>query len=78
MKRAILAVMKTANTSNDTVSRKFLAVLSLVMMTVYVVLKVMYEIGSSMIWEVRTASDHRYEASLTFRNKLFWLIAALA
>jgi hypothetical protein len=78
LKREILAAKKISDDSKGKVSQTIWLVLSVVMMAAYILLKVMYEISTSMIWEVRITSDLKYSMKLTLRYKLLWLTGALA
>lgn len=55
LKKCILATMKQSTSSERSLSRMSWAMLSLVLMTFYILLKVIFEIGQSMFWEVRFA-----------------------
>jgi hypothetical protein len=51
-KKIIVSILQRANESESVIHRRFCYTLSLTMMTVYVMIKVMLEIGQSMFWEV--------------------------
>ena len=54
LKRLILLILKRSDDSKWAIFSKLWIMLAIVMTTIYVLLKVVFEIGQSMLWEVST------------------------
>ena len=52
VKKLLSYILKKSNTSEPSIFRKIWAAVALLIMTIYVLLKVIFDIGQSMLWEV--------------------------